>query len=131
MPRSTQVGVPSGCGLSTWLMAGPFSWSVGATRTLAGGYDSSGRPTGAGRDPRPRRPARSGRPRRPPPAGGTGSYARSRRSVRLQDRQDVAGRVLEPGDRRPLLAHDPLRVDAVVPLEDHPAAGELVDRRVD
>src|SRR5215217_95663 len=44
------------------------------------------------------------------------------RSV-LDDREDVAGRVGEPGDRRPAAGHDPALVEghALVALKGHPA----------
>src|SRR5215207_5793294 len=51
----------------------------------------------------------------------------------LDDRQDVARRVLEPGDRRALAAEDaPLvLLEALVALEDHAALGQGVHGRLD
>jgi hypothetical protein len=50
-------------------------------------------------------------------------------ACRLDDREDVASRVLEPGDRWPFAAHDALgigrrAVGAVVALEDDARRGE-------
>src|SRR5499427_6718207 len=49
----------------------------------------------------------------------------------LDDRQDVAGRVLEPGDERAALAVDPLGIYEVVMFELDSAGGERVDRGLD
>src|SRR5215468_11866752 len=51
--------------------------------------------------------------------------------VLLDHREDVAGRVLEPGDERAALAVDALGVDEVVVLELDAPRGELVDGRLD
>ena len=52
-------------------------------------------------------------------------------SALLDHRQDVAGRILEPGDRRAAEPEDALVVDALVPLELDADAGQLIDRRLD
>src|SRR5215471_10377454 len=51
--------------------------------------------------------------------------------VLLDDREDVARRVLEPRDERAAPAVDALGVDEVVVLELDAPRGELVDRRLD
>src|SRR5215204_3241463 len=93
MPRSIQVGVPSGW-MRSILIVFSSVLSSSPVGTLAGGTDKTGPPVDR-------------------PAG--------RGSARLQHREDVAGRVLEPGDRRALVAHDAPGVRARVPLEGDPA----------
>ena len=52
--------------------------------------------------------------------------------VGLDDRQHVAGRVLEPGDRGAVAVDPPVvLVEALVALELHASGHELVDRRLD
>src|SRR6266567_2691029 len=63
--------------------------------------------------------------------GGTGGTPAT--LVQLEDRQDVSGGVAEPGDRRTVLAHDPLVVLAavLVDLERDAALHQGLDGRVD
>jgi hypothetical protein len=49
----------------------------------------------------------------------------------LDYREDIAGRVLEPGDQWPAASVDSLLVDPLVFLEGNPAGGELVNGLVD
>ena len=53
--------------------------------------------------------------------------------VELEDRQHVAGQVLEPGDRRALPAHDPalVLVEALVAARTTPWAVQIVNRLID
>ena len=64
---------------------------------------------------------------------GTAAAPDGHLSTQLEDGEDVARGILEPGDRRPRAAGDALLVllEALVPLETHAARGQLVNGRVD
>src|SRR5215472_11258531 len=76
-----------------------------------------------------------------PPSPGSRSYPNVNRGQspgglsgdrsHLDHREDVAGRVLEPGDERAALPVDALGVDEVVMLELHASRGQFVHRSLD